>query len=104
MMCPYSYHLTGSVATHGLEKTLYCFPEIMSCHKAILVITRSANFFHDCIYIYILDSTCFLEILALCVSWITYDHFAFTGIFISLPFKLDLLNHGCHTSGTVSRK
>ena len=53
MMCPYIYHLTGSVATHGLEKNLHRFSKIMSCHKAIFVISRSANFFHDCIYIYI---------------------------------------------------
>ena len=52
MMCPYIYHLTGSVATHGLEKNLHRFSKIMSCHKAILVISRGANFFHDCIYIY----------------------------------------------------
>ena len=36
--------------------------------------------FFPWLHIYILDSTCFLEIWALCVSWITYDHFAFTSI------------------------
>ena len=44
------------------------------CEKSldwsIVVITVRAHCFHDC---YILRPSCFCEIWALCVSWITYD-------------------------------
>ena len=46
-------------------------PKCMSCHKAIVVITGRAIVF---MIAYILCSSCFCEISALCVSWITYDH------------------------------
>ena len=65
-MCPPGYHHNGFVAT------VHHVPKCMSCHKAIVVITGRAHCFHD--YIYILGSSCFCEIRALCVSWITYDH------------------------------
>ena len=45
-------------------------PKCMSCYKAIVVITRRAHCFQD-----ILCSSCFCEILAICVSWVTYDCF-----------------------------
>ena len=51
-MCPPGYHHSGFLA--------------------ILVIMRRANCFHDCIYVW--SSSCFCEIWALCVSWITYNH------------------------------
>ena len=42
-MCPPGYYHNGVVATHALGH--------MSCHKEIVVITRRAHCFHDCIYI-----------------------------------------------------
>ena len=45
IMCPPGYHHNGFVATHALGH------KICSCHKAIVVITRRAHCFHDCIYI-----------------------------------------------------
>ena len=51
-MCPPGYHHSGFLA--------------------IFVIMRRANCFHDCIYLW--SSSCFCEIWALCVSWITYNH------------------------------
>ena len=44
-MCPPSYHHNGFVATHALG------PKCMSCHKAIVVITRRAHCFHGYIYV-----------------------------------------------------
>ena len=54
-MCPPGYHLNGFVAIHTLEHMIYGYvhhvPKCTSCHKAIVVITGRAHFFHDCIYI-----------------------------------------------------
>ena len=44
IMCPPGYHHNGFVATHALG-------HMMSCHKAIVVITGRAHCFHDYIYI-----------------------------------------------------
>ena len=44
----------------------------MSCHKANVVITERACWFHDCICV--LRPSCSCEIWALCVLWITCDH------------------------------
>ena len=74
-MCPPSYHHIGFVVTHALgqhDNRPYV-PKCMSYHKSIVVITGRAHCFHDCIHIYILRSSCFCEIWALCVLWITYD-------------------------------
>ena len=64
-MCSPGYHHNGFVVTHALGHMMYgCahhhVPKCMSCHKAIVVITGRAHFFHD--YIYILRSSCFCEI------------------------------------------
>ena len=56
------------------SKNIHHVPKCMSCHKAIVVINGKAHCFHDNIYIMILCSSCFCEIWALCVPWITYDH------------------------------
>ena len=53
------------------EKWISFVPKCMSFHKAIVVITGNAHCFHDCTYI--LRSSYFCEIGALCVSWITSD-------------------------------
>ena len=45
-MCPPSYHHNGIVETHALGHMIT----------------------------YILRSSCFCNIWALCVSWVTYDH------------------------------
>ena len=42
-MCPPGYHHNDFVALD--------VPKCMSCQKAIVVITRRAHCFHDCIYI-----------------------------------------------------
>ena len=65
--------LCGSSCTWAHNVRIHHVPKCMSCHKAIVVITGRAHCFHD--YIYILRPSCFCEIWALCVSWITYDHF-----------------------------
>ena len=50
-MCPVSYHHNCCVATHALGHTwAHYVLKCMSCHKAIVVITRRAYCFHDCIY------------------------------------------------------
>ena len=51
-MCPPGYHHNHTWTHH--------VPKCMSCHKAIVVITGRAHYFHD--YIYILRSSCFCEI------------------------------------------
>ena len=40
-------------------------PKRISCHKAIVVITRTADCFHNCMYV--LHSSCFCEVWAVCV-------------------------------------
>ena len=50
-MCPPGYHHNGFVATHALGHRVHHVPKCMSCHKAIVVITRRAHCFHDYIYI-----------------------------------------------------
>ena len=55
-------------------------PKHMSCHKATVIITRRAHCVHDSIYIMLI---CFCKILALCVSWMTYDHLH-THIYLSI--------------------
>ena len=47
-MCPPGYHHKGSVATHVLRHMMY---DCISCHKAIVVITRREYCFHDYIYV-----------------------------------------------------
>ena len=64
---------------YQLYVTVHHVPKCMSCCRAILVITGRAHCFHDCVYtynmyIYLLHPSCFCEIWALWVSWITYDH------------------------------
>ena len=59
----------------------------MSCHKAIVVITGRAHCFHD--YKYILCPSCFCEIWALCVLWITSDHlYKYIYIYILYKYKI----------------
>ena len=60
-ICPPGYHRSGFVATHALGQ-MRCDhpPKCMSCHKAIVVITGRAHYFHD--WIYILGPSCFCEI------------------------------------------
>ena len=67
-MCRAGYHHNGFMATHALG------------HKAIVVITGRAHCFHDSIYITL---SCFFEIWALCVSWITFSF-----LFLFFPFFL----------------
>ena len=60
-MYPPGYHHNGFVATLLVEHslihwyqqyvTVHHVPKYMSCHKAIVVITRRAHCFHDYIYI-----------------------------------------------------
>ena len=53
-MCPPGYHHNGFVATHALGHmfpSAQHVPKCMSCHKAIVVITGRAHYFHDYIYI-----------------------------------------------------
>ena len=71
-MCPPGYHHNGFLATHALGHMMYivcpkmmCIvcphevhrvtvhhvPKCMSCHKAVMVITGRAHYFHDYIYI-----------------------------------------------------
>ena len=52
--------------------TVYHVPKCMSCHKAIVVITGREHIVFKIAYMLCLS--CFCEIWALCVSWITYDH------------------------------
>ena len=47
-MCPPSYHHNDFVATNALVE--YTVPKSMSCHKAIVVITRRVHWFYDYIY------------------------------------------------------
>ena len=51
-MCPPAYHHNDFVATHALGHSLCtsCAKRI-SCHKAILLITRSTHCFHDAIFL-----------------------------------------------------
>ena len=49
-ICRLGYHHNSFVATHGIGDHM---PKCMSCHKAILEITRRTHCFHDYIYIYI---------------------------------------------------
>ena len=51
MMCPPSFHPNGFVATHAYGQTVHCVSKCMSCHKAIVMITKRAHCFHDCLYI-----------------------------------------------------
>ena len=47
-MCPPGYLQNGFVATHALG---HMIPNSMSCHKTIVMITKTTNRFHDYIYI-----------------------------------------------------
>ena len=55
-ICPPGYH-SGYVANDALVHMMYSCnivhhtPKCMSCHKTIVVITRRAHCFHDCVYI-----------------------------------------------------
>ena len=48
-MCPPGYHHNGFVdsCTWVHEETVHHVPKCMSYHKAIVVITGRAHFFHD---------------------------------------------------------
>ena len=48
--------------------------ECMSCHKALVLITRRAHCFHDWIYITPILLLWDLNNGTMCVSWIRYDH------------------------------
>ena len=58
-ICPPGYHHNRYVATHALGYMMYGYimitvhhvPKCMNYHKAIVVTTRRAYCFHDCIYI-----------------------------------------------------
>ena len=57
-MYPPSYHHNGFMATHTLGYMMHScaqvhVPKFMNCHKTIVVITKRAHCFHDCIYIFI---------------------------------------------------
>ena len=60
----------------AFAQTVHHVPKCMSCHKAIVFMIT-----------YILCSSCFCEIWALCVSWITYDHL-YTYILYTYLFPL----------------
>ena len=55
-MCPPYYHHNGFMATHAL--TVHHVPKCMNCHKAIVMISRRAHYFHGCV----LRPCCFCEI------------------------------------------
>ena len=63
------------ITTMTLWQLMHLGTWCMSCHKVTVVITGRANFFHDFMIAYRFHSSCFCEIWALCVLWITYDHF-----------------------------
>ena len=52
----YKWSLLEHSLVHWYQQcvTVDHVPKCMSCHKAIVVITRRAHCFHDCIYIYII--------------------------------------------------
>ena len=60
-----------------------------------MVITRRAHCSHDCVYI--LRPSCFCEIWALWVSWITYDHL-YIGVFIQFNIKSWCGIHNFHVA------
>ena len=64
-MCPSGFHHNGFVVTPALGHMMH-----MRCYKSIVVTTEK----HTVFITYILCPSCFFEIWALCVSWITYDH------------------------------
>ena len=74
--CTWAYDVQRKVWTHDALGH--------SCHKVIVVITGRAHCFHDCICIKpTLRPSYFCEIWALCVSWISYDHWTtYTYIYI----------------------
>ena len=47
-MCPPGYHHSSFTETHA---TVDHVPKCMFCHRTIVVITRRAHCFHDCMYI-----------------------------------------------------
>ena len=59
--------------------TVHHVSKYMSCHKAIVVITRTAHWFFMITYI-LCPCSYFCEVWALCVSWITHDHFMYMSI------------------------
>ena len=61
---------SSTSCVHHVHQTVHHVTKCMSCHKAIVVITGRA---HCNMITYILRSSCFCEIWALCVSWVTYD-------------------------------
>ena len=62
--------------------TVHHVPKCISSHKAIQVITGRAHCFHN--YIYTICQCCFCEILALCVSWITFIYLCIFNIYLHI--------------------
>ena len=78
--------------------TVHHVLKCMSCNKAIVVITRRANCFHDCIYI---TPICFCEIWAICLMWISYDHLYYAPCLACWALFGSLVSAMCnHTSCT----
>ena len=50
-MCPPGYHHNGFVLMYLGTRCTVHKPKCMSCYKPIVVTTRRAHCFHDCIYI-----------------------------------------------------
>ena len=91
-MCPPGYHHNGFVATHALEHMMYSEPYTWahdvrwtwymmnrtSCAQVHELPQSHCGDNQEGTLVFmtacILCSSCFCEIWALCVSWITYDH------------------------------
>ena len=105
----YIYNTTCIIVTHHV-------PKCMSYHKAIGVITSRANYFHDCIHIYITTvhnvpkGMSFHKVFALHgVARVKWNTFRGISVFmpiqtllvsrsLSLSFYQEMVNRGCVAS------
>ena len=67
-MCPPGYRHNGFVATHALGHMIYSYTLLVPMNQRVLnKLSKEHNISAKC-------SSCFCEIWALCVSWITHGH------------------------------